>query len=86
MSVLLGNGNGTFAAKTDYAVEYGPGYVAIGDFNGDGKPDLVTANAFRSISVLLNNGNGTFKTRTNYALGSNAVFCCRRRFQRRWQT
>ena len=42
-SVLLGNGNGTFQAKQDFGTGSGPGYVAVGDFNGDGKSDLVTA-------------------------------------------
>ena len=43
VSVLLGDGSGGFAAKTDYATGCGPVSVAVGDFNGDGKQDLVTA-------------------------------------------
>ena len=42
-SVLLGNGNGTFRAKQSFGTGSGPYSVAIGDFNGDGKSDLVTA-------------------------------------------
>jgi hypothetical protein len=38
----------------------------VGDFNGDGKLDLATANvASETISVLLGNGNGTFQTHTD---------------------
>jgi hypothetical protein len=51
----LGNGDGTFQAAMNYPVGYGPFSVAVGDFNGDGKPDLVSANAFGfTLSVLLN--------------------------------
>src|SRR5262249_30453062 len=39
-SVLLGNGNGTFAPAVIYATNYPDDSVAIGDFNGDGKADL----------------------------------------------
>ena len=41
VSVMLGNGNGTFGAKTDFAVAAAPQAVAAGDFNSDGKVDLV---------------------------------------------
>ena len=45
--------------------------MAVGDFNGDGKPDLVVANYdSNTVSVLLGNGDGTFQTAVNYAAGS----------------
>jgi hypothetical protein len=75
--VLLGNGDGTFGAKSDYATGNGPVSVAIGDLNGDGKPDLAVASAgsypnyYGTVSVLLGNGDGTFGTKTDYATGSN---------------
>ena len=45
VSVLLGNGNGTFQAAVNYAAGTDPSSVAVGDFNGDGKADLAVANA-----------------------------------------
>jgi Ca2+-binding RTX toxin-like protein len=59
VSVLLGNGDGTFQPAQNYAAGAGPLSVAVGDFNGDGKLDLVTANA-GDVSVLPGNGHGSF--------------------------
>ena len=54
VSVLLGDGTGSFGAATNFGVGSFPGSVAVGDFNGDGKQDLVTANALSSsVSVLM---------------------------------
>jgi hypothetical protein len=51
-----------------------PSDVAVADFNGDGKLDLVTANGNQnSVSVLLGNGDGTFQTAHNFAAGNSAV-------------
>ena len=62
VSVLLGNGDRTFGARTDFATAGGPYSVAIGDLNGDGKPDLATANyGSNTVSVLLGNGDGTLR-------------------------
>ena len=76
VSVLLGNGDGTFKAAVDYAVGSRPNSVAIGDLNGDGKPDLVVANSSvevgvhgNDVSVLLGNGDGTFRAAVNYPVG-----------------
>ena len=45
--------------------------MAVGDVNGDGKPDLVVANATtNTVSVLLGNGNGTFQSQATFATGS----------------
>ena len=61
VNILLGNGDGTFAAPVDYAVLNGPHSVVASDFNGDGVLDLAVANwASNRFSVLLGNGNGTF--------------------------
>jgi hypothetical protein len=70
VSVLLGNGDGTFQSKVDYAVGADPHGVVSGDFNGDGKADLAVAdwNASR-VSVLLGAGNGTFGAAATYHAG-----------------
>ncbi len=70
VSILLGNGDGTFGAKVDYGTGDGPGSVAIGDVSGDGKPHLAVANQeSNSVSVLLGNGDGTFGAKVDYGLG-----------------
>ena len=71
VSILLGNGDGTFQTAVNYSVGSGPYSVAVGDFNGDGRLDLVAANsAANSVSLLLGNGDGTFKSAVDYAVGS----------------
>jgi hypothetical protein len=62
VSVFLGNGDGTFTPTTSSpSTGYSPCTIAVGDFNGDGIPDLVTANAGGStVTVLLGMGDGTF--------------------------
>jgi hypothetical protein len=65
--VLLNRGDGSFQAKRDYRTGSGPSSVAIGDLNGDGKPDLVTANGdAHTVSVLLNRGDGSFRAKRDY--------------------
>jgi len=44
VSVLRNNGNGSFAAAVNYTVGSYPTSIAVGDFDGDGKPDLAVAN------------------------------------------
>jgi len=60
VSVLqnLGDGTGTFAAARTYTLGGSAASIAVGDFNKDGKLDIVTAGA--EMDVLLNNGDGTF--------------------------
>src|SRR5262249_15283880 len=70
VSILRGNGDGTFQTQVSYAVGTGPHSIRSGDLNGDGRIDLVTANEFsNNVSVLLGNGNGTFQAAVNYATG-----------------
>jgi hypothetical protein len=69
VSVLLGNGDGTFQAPVGYSVFAIPKHAVIGDFNGDGKLDVV-ATAYEStdnvVSVLLGNGDGTLRPAVGY--------------------
>ncbi len=64
VSVLLGNGNGTFQPAVPYATGSSPCDVAIADLDGNGTLDLVVANCnsttTKNVSVLFGNGNGTF--------------------------
>ena len=68
VSILLGNGDGTFQTRIDYAVGTLPSSVVAADFNGDTKLDLVVTNALDgTTSVLLGNGDGTFRPQVIYA-------------------
>jgi len=72
--VTLGNGNGTFGAPASFATGSGPYSVTLGDVNGDGKLDIVTANRSDSnVSVLLGNGNGTFQSQQTFTTGSSGL-------------
>jgi hypothetical protein len=74
VSILLGNGDGTFQTSVPYPTGAYPSFVAVGDFNGDGKSDLVVANnTGNSVSVLLGNGDGSFQPPWNFAVGSGPV-------------
>jgi hypothetical protein len=70
VSVLAGNGDGTFRPAVDSATGNSPLSVAVGDFDGDGNLDVATANA-GDVSVLLGNGDGTFAAPTSIGLGSS---------------
>ena len=72
VSVLLGNGDGTFQPQVTYDTGEAPISVAVADLNGDGTLDIVAANfGNSSVSVLLGNGDGTFQPQVSYATGTN---------------
>lgn len=73
ISVLMNNGNGTFAAPVNYTAGTAANYATVADFNGDGKPDIaVSNNGVATVSVFINNGDGTFATQATYAIGAGA--------------
>lgn len=82
VAVFLGNGDGTLQPPVNYDAggaqesmqDITTSSVAVGDFNGDGKPDIVVSNQCASpsvcddgaLGVLLNNGDGTFQPVISY--------------------
>jgi hypothetical protein len=58
IGVMIGNGDGTFQPLVQYSV--GGGAPAIGDFTGDGIPDIIAADANGNLYLLKGNGDGTF--------------------------
>lgn len=79
VSVLLGNGDGTFQAPLSFSSGENAWAVAVADVNGDGKPDLVVGTCsfgsefcnVGSVGVLLGNGDGTFQTVATYRSGGS---------------
>lgn len=78
VSILLGNGNGTFQDHVDYPTGVGPTWVAAGDFNSDGKLDLAVSEGSggggTTVGVLLGNGDGTFGPVAHYQAGINPAY------------
>jgi subtilisin-like proprotein convertase family protein len=74
VSVLLGNGDGSFGAQTQFSVGSSPYSIAAGKFNADNNWDLaVTNSGSNSVSVLLGNGDGTFSGRMDFFVGSSPI-------------
>ncbi len=70
-TAAAGTGPGTFGDATSVSVGNDPQALAVGDVNGDGFVDLLTANAgANNVSVRLNNGTGTFGGTTNVPVGT----------------
>jgi hypothetical protein len=85
LGILINNGDGTFRTAVTYSSGGNSAYsVAVGDLNGDGRPDLVVANYCGSgcngtngtVGILLGNGDGTFQsalTVPSGGYGANSV-------------
>ncbi len=77
ITVLLGNGTGSFPNAINVAAGLNPKALAVADVNGDGKPDLVVATGVTAstnqISVLLGKGDGTFQPPFNIPLPAGEI-------------
>jgi hypothetical protein len=74
VSLILGNGDGTFQPDQEFATAYGPYRLTLADFNRDGKLDVAVAspsNLGSFASILLGNGDGTLQPHVDYATGEN---------------
>jgi uncharacterized protein (TIGR03437 family) len=72
--ILLGNGDGTFTSPLTFRLAFAPAWMAVGDFNSDGKLDLAFANQGTdsktdgSLAILFGKGDGTFGSATTIPL------------------
>jgi hypothetical protein len=82
VAILLGHGDGTFAAPANYFDSLGdvPTFVAVGDFSGDGKLDIAIAesgccpsNVDGAVSVIQGNGDGTFGVYQRFIIPGFAI-------------
>ena len=73
VSILIGNGGGSFQPPVNYPAGSNPNGIAIGDLNGDGKMDLAVGNySSADVSILFGNGDGTFQAAVNIATNAGA--------------
>ena len=74
VTVLLGNGDGTFGAPIHFNAGVGNNPVAIADFNNDGNLDLLVADQSNdTVNLLAGNGNGTFRAPVQFATGATPI-------------
>lgn len=69
VSVLLGNGDGTFSSPVTYGNASQPYTAVVADFNADGKPDVALSDQVGVVHILLGNGNGTLQASVDFAAG-----------------
>ncbi len=65
ITFMLGNGDGTFQTGQTYSLKNTPSNVVVGDFNGDGKLDVVSFTPGKNVNILLGNGDGTLQPATS---------------------
>ena len=78
LRVLVNSGDGTFTAAGTAFSEVGPGQIAAGDLNGDGRGDLVTTNFTPTASIFVGSGDGTLKPGQTYPVSDCAGPSCPR--------
>ena len=85
VSILLGNGDGTFTHAAKVEVDTAPSSIAVGDFNNDSNSDLAVAAFFNTgvVSIRLGNGDGTFTDAPRHAVADQG---CRRAAERRGES
>jgi hypothetical protein len=75
VSIVLGNGDGTFDPQQVVPVGGSPHGLAVLDADGDGDPDIATANTSgNNVSLILNNGSGVFGPATHFESGGNGEY------------
>jgi hypothetical protein len=73
ISILIGDGTGSFAAPTSFEVGDSPGSIVVDDLDGDGDLDVAVANfASQYISLLLGDGAGAFAAQVRLATGGSS--------------
>src|SRR6185437_15609210 len=76
VSILLGDGDGTFQPHNEVGLLYPSTYITIGDFNKDGKPDIASAGWNGSyLMILLGKGDGTFFPEVDTKIDMNTAGC-----------
>ena len=74
ISILLGNGDGTFQPQTLVGAGSGPYGIVAGKFNADNNYDLaVTNSGANTVSIYLGNGDGTFAAPLNFFVGASPI-------------
>jgi VCBS repeat protein/FG-GAP repeat protein len=73
VSILLGNGDGTFKAPVPYPVGPTPQFVTVADIFGDGRLDVLTANSSNTVSILRGKGDCTFEPAESVSVGGNPI-------------
>ncbi len=73
VSILYGLGNGAFQKAVNHATGLYPQSIAVGDFNGDGQPDLAIALFEGDVQILLAGTGGTFLPPLDVPAGPNPV-------------
>jgi hypothetical protein len=73
-TVWLGDGHGNFTAVSSETEELAPDYVAVADVNGDGIPDVITADEGSAVSVFLGEGGGKLQPGYSYKANANPMW------------
>jgi len=68
VSILLGNGDGSFTPRGTFPTTSGPIRIVTADFNGDGRADLAIINTDDTVRLFLGKGDGTFSPGRSWAM------------------